>query len=134
MTTVKKLLSVEWGTALKGVYEYNLLRYFRTVPPRQLVIDVTYRCNARCVMCNIWKAEKKPELTLEQFDQILSEPLFGGIERLMVSGGEPTLREDLPQLIGVCINRMPSLDTLSLITNGLWPERALSICEDIAHK
>jgi len=134
MTTLKKLLSVEWGTVLKGVYEYNILRYLRAVPPRQLVIDVTYRCNARCVMCSIWKAERKPELTLEQFDHILSEPLFCGIERLMISGGEPTLREDLPRLIGVCINRMPSLRTLSMITNGLWPERVLSICEDIARQ
>ena len=123
MTTLRKLFSVDWWTVLRGIYEHNILRRLRTVPPRQLAIDVTYHCNSRCVMCSIWKADKKPELTLEQFDQILSEPLFGSVEHLLVAGGEPTLRGDLPQLIEVCINRMPSLHTLSLITNGLWPER-----------
>ena len=132
MTSLEKLVSVDWRTVLRGICEYNVLRHFRMVPPRQLVIDVTYRCNARCVMCSIWKAQKKPELTLQQFDRILAEPLFGGIERLMISGGEPTLRGDLPQLIELCTARMPSLRTLSLVTNGLWPERVLSACEAIA--
>ena len=132
MTVVRKLLSVDWASELKGIYEYHVLRHLRTVPPRQLVMDVTYRCNSRCVMCNIWKPGKKPELTLEQFDQILSAPLLNGIERLMISGGEPTLRDDLPDLIALSIKHMPSLRTLSFITNGLWPERVLSTCEVIA--
>ena len=134
MNTLKKLVSANWGTLLRGFYEYHILRHFRVLPPHQLVIDVTYRCNSRCVMCNIWNAERKPELSLEQFDQILADPLFHSIERLMISGGEPTLRGDLPALLELCFHRMPSLRTLSLITNGLWPERVLSVCEDIAQR
>jgi MoaA/NifB/PqqE/SkfB family radical SAM enzyme len=130
----RKLSGVDWAAALKGIWEYSILRRLRTVPPRQLVIDVTYRCNSRCVMCSLWKTDGKSELTLAQFDQILSEPLFGGIERLMVSGGEPTLRKDLPSLVEACIRRMPALRTLSLITNGLWPERVLFMVEEIARQ
>jgi len=142
MNAARRLLSADrssryrrdWGAAFKGIYEYNVLRRLGPLPPHQLVIDVTYRCNSRCAMCNIWKAEKRPELTLPQFEQILSDPLFRSIERLMISGGEPTLRNDLPAIVQACFDRMPSLRTLSLITNGLWPERALSTFEDVARR
>jgi MoaA/NifB/PqqE/SkfB family radical SAM enzyme len=128
----KKLRSADWGAALRGVYEYNIARHFRTLPPRGLVLDVTYRCNSRCVMCSIWNAELKPELSLDQFDQVLADPLFRSIERLMISGGEPSLRSDLPQLVQTCMRHMPALRTLSLITNGLLPERVLSLYGEIA--
>jgi MoaA/NifB/PqqE/SkfB family radical SAM enzyme len=97
-----------------------------------MVLDVTYRCNSRCVMCNIWNAESQPELTLEQFDQVLADPLFRSIERLMISGGEPSLRSDLAELMQTCFRRMPALRTLSLITNGLTPERVMLVYGEIA--
>lgn len=134
MSTVKKLLTANWRAIIQGFYEYNILRHFRPLPLRQLGIDVTYRCNSRCVMCNIWNTEKKPELSVEQFDQILADPLFKSVERLLISGGEPTLRTDLPALVEMCFRHMPALQLLSLVTNGLWPERVLSTCEDIAKR
>ena len=97
-----------------------------------MVLDVTYRCNSRCVMCNIWNAERQPDLTLEQFDQVLADPLFRSIERLMISGGEPSLRTDLLELVQVCFRRMPALRTLSLITNGLNPERVVTLYGEVA--
>jgi MoaA/NifB/PqqE/SkfB family radical SAM enzyme len=122
------------GSLLHGVYEYNVLRRFRRVPLRQLVIDVTYRCNSRCVMCSIWSAEPQPELTLAQFATLLADPLFRGVERLMLSGGEPTLRPDLVELVEACFECMPSLFSLSLITNGLAPDRVISLYGDIARR
>lgn len=134
MGTLKKLLTANWKAVLRGFYEYNILRRFRPLPLRQLGIDVTYRCNSRCVMCNIWNTEKRPELSVEQYDQILADPLFNTVERLLVSGGEPTLRTDLSDLIEVCFQHMPSLRVLSLVTNGLWPERILATCADIVKR
>jgi len=121
-----------WASYLRGVYEYNVLGRFRTVPLRGLVIDVTYRCNSRCLMCSIWKSPPQAELTTAQFDAVLSDPLFRTVERLMISGGEPTLRSDLLELVTVFLKRMPSLAALSLITNGLAPERVVAVYGDIA--
>lgn len=131
---LRRLWSADWGALFRGFWEYNILRRFRTVPLRELVIEVTYRCNSRCVMCNIWQAPHKAELTLEQFDRILSDPLFRTVERLLLAGGEPTLRSDLPELARICSTHMPSLRSITVVTNGLWPERVLSVCEEIARR
>jgi len=121
-----KLSTAHWDVLLRGVWEYDVLRHFRTLPPRQLQINVTFRCNSRCTMCNIWQMEDHQELDLAQFSQVLRDPLFDGIERLTLAGGEPSLRADLVPLTELFINRMSQLKSLTLVTNGLAVERILA--------
>jgi MoaA/NifB/PqqE/SkfB family radical SAM enzyme len=123
---VRKLVSARWGTILRGFYEYNILRHFRVLPPRQLQINVTYGCNARCTMCNIWQMLEREELDVPGFARLLDDPLFHGIERLTLAGGEPSLRRDLPELTQLLMDKMPKLASLTLITNGLAVERILA--------
>ncbi len=123
---LKKLFTARWDVILCGFYDYNILRHFRTLPPRQLQINVTYHCNARCTMCNIWQMEERKELSLEDFSRLLDDSIFTGIERLTLSGGEPTLRRDLVPLTELFMDKMPRLVSLTLITNGLAVERILA--------
>jgi MoaA/NifB/PqqE/SkfB family radical SAM enzyme len=58
-------------------------------------------------------------LNAAEFDQIFSDSLFRKMECVFISGGEPTLRKDLVQVIGVLHRRMPRLKKLILYTNGL---------------
>ncbi len=121
--------------------KYNFLLPFAGHPflPRALLIYVTYRCNARCVMCGIWKdhefSDAKTELSLGDLDRILSDRLFSHIEYVNINGGEPALREDLVDIVQLLIEKFPHLKHLSLNSNGLLPnrlvpsvERILSIC------
>jgi MoaA/NifB/PqqE/SkfB family radical SAM enzyme len=121
-----KLSTARWDVIIRGVWEYDVLRHFLTLPPRQLQINVTFRCNSRCTMCNIWQMEDRPEMDLAQFSQVLKDPLFDGIERLTLAGGEPSLRADLIPLTELFINRMSHLKSLTLVTNGLAVERILA--------
>lgn len=123
---LKKLVTARWDTIARGFFEYNILRRFRTLPPRQLQVNVTYRCNARCTMCNIWQMEHREELGLEGFSSLLDDPIFAGIERLTLAGGEPSLRHDLVSLAELFMTKMPRLASLTLITNGLAVERILA--------
>ena len=123
---LRKLVTARWNTILRGFYEYNILRHFRVLPPRQLQINVTYRCNARCAMCNIWQMPEREELDVQGFSRLLEDPLFHGIERLTLAGGEPSLRRDLPALTQLFMDKMPRLASLTLITNGLAVERILA--------
>ncbi|MGC8787851.1 MAG: radical SAM/SPASM domain-containing protein [Anaerolineae bacterium] len=123
---LEKLFTARWDTIIRGFYEYNLLRHFRVLPPRQLQINVTYRCNARCTMCNIWQMEPRTEMALEDFDRVLNDSIFRGIERLTLAGGEPSLRPDLVPLTMLFMDKMPRLGSLTLITNGLAVERILA--------
>ncbi|MDP8235282.1 MAG: radical SAM protein [Candidatus Erginobacter occultus] len=101
---------------------HNLVRRFaRPILPRALCAFVTYRCNLRCRMCGIWKQDtgKEPELSLAEWDRVLSDPLFSRLEYININGGEPNLRDDLPALAHLFTDKFPHLRSLSLNSNGI---------------
>uniref|UniRef100_A0A832I315 GTP 3',8-cyclase n=1 Tax=Eiseniibacteriota bacterium TaxID=2212470 RepID=A0A832I315_UNCEI len=92
----------------------------RTV--RDLRISVTDRCNLRCVYC--MPAEGMPWLpkaqllTYEEIARFTRVALSLGVTGVRLTGGEPTVRHDLPVLVRLLHALRPGLD-LSLTTNGL---------------
>lgn len=96
---------------------------------RYLILFVTARCNARCRTCFYWKETDDPpaELSVEEFERIAAG--LGPLPTLLVSGGEPTLRDDLPAIVAT-FHRLNALDYVGIPTNGLLPERTQDIVED----
>ena len=92
---------------------------------RDLRISVTDRCNFRCPYC--MPAEIYGEayeflprsdiLTFEELTRLINIFAVLGIEKLRVTGGEPLLRKDLPQLLGM-LNAIDGIKDLTLTTNG----------------
>src|SRR5580765_1020604 len=72
---------------------------------RDLRISVTDRCNLRCVYC--MPAEGMPWLpkddllTYEEIARFASVCLGLGVEGVRLTGGEPTVRQDLPRLVAM---------------------------------
>jgi len=64
--------------------------------PITLVIPVTHRCNLRCKLC-YYPNSQVPDPPQESIRRLIDT--FPG-SRIVFSGGEPSLREDLPELIG----------------------------------
>ena len=89
--------------------------------PMDLTIISTYRCNSKCQMCYIWKnpTDPKEEVSLETLSK-----LPGGFDNLNVSGGEPTLRRDLGEIIELL---HPKARILEISSNGLHPEKLVPI-------
>lgn len=89
---------------------------FPKVLPTNLTLNVTYRCNSRCLTCNIWKKRVK-ELTLVEWKKIFKNynfPVFW----LILSGGEPFLRKDLVELVKVGHDHLqPAI--INIPTNGI---------------
>ena len=71
----------------------------------------TFRCNAQCNMCNIWKFQTKPN---EEIDASDYEKLPAGL-RINITGGEPTLRPDIDKIFEILY---PKSRLLELSTNG----------------
>jgi len=117
---------------LKGIYEYNIASRFAPLPAHEWLFPVTYRCNARCVMCNIWQSGHADELTTQEWDGVLADAFFRSVESVSLTGGEPTLREDLPQLAALLLKRLPALRRVTITTNALSTPRVVSQCEQIA--
>ena len=101
----------------------------RTV--RDLRISVTDRCNLRCVYC--MPAEGMPWLpkdhllTYEEITRLSRILVECGVTGIRLTGGEPTVRADLPVLVRMLADLAPGLD-LALTTNGLkLPEVAVAL-------
>jgi cyclic pyranopterin phosphate synthase len=89
---------------------------------RDLRISVTDRCNLRCVYCMPaegmpWLA-REDLLTYEEITRFARVCLDLGVTGIRLTGGEPTVRADLPVLVRMLNDLAPDLD-LSLTTNGL---------------
>ncbi len=63
---------------------------------------VTYRCNAKCYMCNTWL---NPSKKTEEFKPDLVEKIPEGLKFINITGGEPFLREDLEDILAVAVKK-----------------------------
>jgi len=87
--------------------------------PKTLNLLVNDVCNSRCQMCLIWQNKSDKEFNASELKSILSEKLFRKLEYVGVSGGEPTLRKDLPKIFEILCEKKPKLKGLGIISNGI---------------
>lgn len=101
-------------------------------PIRDLRISVTDRCNFRCTYC--MPAEvfgegyqflpKQEILSFEEISQLARIFVGLGVNKLRITGGEPLLRTDLPQLIEM-LSKIDGAHDITLTTNAyLLPQQA----------
>lgn len=98
-----------------------------------LRVSVTDRCNFRCVYCmpeDGYPVSPKDELlTFEELARVIGISVELGITKVRLTGGEPLVRKDLPELIRR-IREHKGVTDLSLTTNGfLLPEMATNLKE-----
>jgi cyclic pyranopterin phosphate synthase len=83
-------------------------------------ISVTDRCNFRCVYCmpeeGMTWLKRESILSFDEIERIARVAVSLGVDELRLTGGEPTLRPDLPELVAR-VARLP-VRSLSLTTNG----------------
>jgi radical SAM protein with 4Fe4S-binding SPASM domain len=79
----------------------DILPPFSTRPsaPYRMDLALTYRCNNACAHCYNARPRSFPELTTSQWFNILDQLWEIGIPHIVFTGGEPTLRDDLPLLV-----------------------------------
>ncbi len=71
----------------------------RPAAPYRMDLALTYRCNNDCTHCYNARSRNYPELSTSKWLQILDKLWSIGIPHVVFTGGEPTLRNDLPDLI-----------------------------------
>lgn len=103
----------------------------RPEEPQYLIFFVTDVCNARCAMCfnpPPEQSSRDKELTLDEIEKTAKS--MRRLIQLTISGGEPFLREDLPEIIKV-FARYSGVKFVTLSTNGFSPARILDKTERI---
>jgi cyclic pyranopterin phosphate synthase len=91
-----------------------------------LRISVTDRCNFRCTYCmpseGLAWLPREELLTFEELTRVLGIFVGLGVRSLKITGGEPTVRADLPMLAAMFRGAGPDLD-ISITTNGVLLDR-----------
>jgi len=96
---------------------YLKRKIFSEVRWGYVIFFVTNKCNSRCRHCFYWKdLNKGGEMNLEEIEKITKN--IGGVEVLLLSGGEPFLRKDLFEIISFFIKNN-SAKVVSIPTNAL---------------
>ncbi len=71
--------------------------------PSQIFIMPTYRCNARCVMCDMWKIKSENEVSIEEWIDLLGKiRSWLGPFWVIISGGEPFNKKGILDLLSFC--------------------------------
>ncbi|MFQ5854086.1 MAG: radical SAM protein [Anaerolineae bacterium] len=92
-----------------------------------LIFYPTSRCNSRCISCDWWKSTGEDDLTLEEIAE-LARPLPRlGTRVVLLSGGEPLLRQEIFDIAGLF--REQGLE-LWLLTSGLFLNK---YAQQVAH-
>jgi GTP 3',8-cyclase len=95
-------------------------------PLRDLRVSVTDRCNLRCRYCMPREVfgqdfpflERDELLTFEEIERVVRVLVDLGIRKVRLTGGEPLLRRDLPDLVAR-LSRIDGIEDLALTSNGV---------------
>jgi cyclic pyranopterin phosphate synthase len=91
-------------------------------PLANLRLSVTDRCNLRCQYCMpeedyLW-LPREDILHFEEIERLVDQFIHLGVEKVRLTGGEPLLRRDLPDLIER-LARKPAIRDLAMTTNAV---------------
>ena len=115
---------------------FNILRNCFVKPnrPRHIWFGITEKCNSQCTNCNIWKQPwKDDELTPDEIFTIFSNPLFDKVNQVLISGGEPTVRNDLIECILAIYKALPKAK-INIATNGLLNDYFIDVVHSLLER
>jgi len=98
--------------------------------PKVIQLPITYKCNSRCVMCNIWQMDHSGEATVEEFAKFMQDDIFKEVEAVGINGGEPSLVPNLFEYVDEIL-KLPSLKSLNIISHGFSPKPLFKNLEKI---
>jgi GTP 3',8-cyclase len=95
-------------------------------PVEDLRVSLTDRCNLRCRYCMPREVfgrdhaflDREELLSFEELTRVLAAFVDLGVSKLRLTGGEPLLRRDLPDLVAM-LSSLDGVDDLALTTNGI---------------
>jgi len=85
--------------------------------PIDAVVAITYRCDSRCNMCNIWKLPPGDEMRPDEYGRLPST-----LRDINLTGGEPFLRDDIVEIVGL-VNERCRGPRFVISTNGFQRRR-----------
>ena len=84
------------------------------------ILVSTFRCNAKCHMCNVWMHPSKPaeELDLKYYERLPN------LKFLNITGGEPFLRQDIEEIVEKALTKTKRL---VISSNGYFTDKIIKL-------
>lgn len=94
----------------------------RILPPEQVTFFVTNRCNLNCSHCFVEgkNQDENKELTISEIAMMSRQ--IGRVKFLTITGGEPFLRQDLPEIVKI-LNKNLKPSMITILTNGFLTDK-----------
>src|SRR5512139_259045 len=93
----------------------------RPFMPLYVKLKVFYGCNLKCEMCNHWRETREPPVPAERFKEVIRELGEMGTKKIHISGGEPMLRPQIPELVEQASSQGIKV---TMTTNGTLVDKA----------
>ena len=113
----------KWGTFLLQVAHSNLKS--ERVRPYKLNFSVSKKCNSKCLNCLNWKAPNDDDLTLDEIKKFAQSA--SDLSWINFTGGEPSERQDLAEVVRAFIDACPNLLFVHIPTNGIHTKRITAL-------
>lgn len=134
MIVIKKILE-KFGETIINKYKYKTNRSFDI---QYINFPITYACNAKCSMCDIWKiyrdtpAQMKQEMTVDEIKAFFesNKSHLTKLKSVGFTGGEPTIKRGFKDLIIYLRDEYPDV-RVGLQTNGLHPKSQLKTIKEL---
>ncbi len=97
---IKELIRPDGACPIHDL-DLDVLPPFSQIPtaPYRMDLALTYRCNCDCAHCYNARPRNYPEMDTAHWQQIIERLWQIGVPHITFTGGEPTMRNDLPELI-----------------------------------
>jgi hypothetical protein len=96
-----------------------------------VLVEVTARCNLSCTYCFARSGEESLEPTLEQLSACFRQLVSNGNTFVQLSGGEPTVRDDLPDIVAAA--KSAGCENIQLNSNGIRLDEDRAYTRALAH-
>ncbi|MFQ5511655.1 MAG: radical SAM protein [Candidatus Krumholzibacteriia bacterium] len=93
--------------------------------PTDAIIALTYRCDARCEMCNIWQIKPQEFLSVDDYAKVPET-----LNDINISGGEAFMRKDVVDIVKV-INDKCNQPRIVVSTNGFRTKQIVAAMEEL---
>jgi radical SAM protein with 4Fe4S-binding SPASM domain len=112
-------------------YSIGKLHLFKkSLSIEQLDLELTHRCNLKCIMCNL-SAGISSELSLNEIKGFVGESKYlKSLKKVLLTGGEPFFRSDIADIAGFFIGRYPGI-SIGIFSNLFDTNKVLAQTRNI---
>lgn len=71
---------------------------------RRIIVEITRKCNSRCIQCSYWKKNNSEEISVEKYTDLMEWSSRLGVKELQLTGGEPLLHSKIQDIINITNN------------------------------